>query len=376
MHHGLLLLLLYFILIHLSVSSKDIYFKHLPLVDGLSLQSTISIWQDQLGNMWFGNDILNKYNGSTLKTYRLSDYLDGIKDSNIKQICGDNTTMIYILANTEIVVYDTYHDKFTKTNIEADYIISSIDKTLFYTQKNGLYSYDCKNNISCKILEINHSIASIKSVILSDNGKIWLGTNNGLFVVDNNKTENIIKEINVSCLFEDSKDNIWVGTVSDGVRIVEKKTNKIPVFKEEQPLLDNVKLSNNRIRCFCEDDKQNIWIGTYRGITVYSLETKKSFTLTHNESAFYSLRHNSIYSIYKDRQGTIWVGSYYGGVSYFNPVIELYSFYGTSNIDPSMLSGLIIGNMTEDDKGNLYIATEEGGINILSNCLNFRNGYV
>ncbi|WP_459952348.1 ATP-binding protein [Dysgonomonas termitidis] len=187
-----------------------------------------------------------------------------------------------------------------------------------------------------------------------------------MFVVKNNKTECLIKDINVSCMFEDSKNNIWVGTVNDGVRFLEKKTREISYFKEELTLPDNVKLSNNRIRCFCEDDKQNIWIGTYKGITIYSPETKKSSILIHNESASYSLRHNSVYSIYKDRQGTIWVGSYYGGVSYFNPAIELYSFYGTSSKDPSMLNGLIIGNMTEDEKGNLYIATEEGGINLLN----------
>ncbi|GAB6118983.1 hypothetical protein [Dysgonomonas termitidis] len=91
-----LLLLLYFVLIQHPLSAKDVYFKHLSTNNGFSIQSAISIWQDQLGNMWFGNDVLNKYNGSVLKTYRLSDYLDGIKDTNIKQICGDNTTMIYI----------------------------------------------------------------------------------------------------------------------------------------------------------------------------------------------------------------------------------------------------------------------------------------
>ena len=32
------------------------------------------------------------------------------------------------------------------------------------------------------------------------------------------------------------------------------------------------------------------------------------------------LTHLSIFSIYRDNQGTIWTGSYYGGVNYFVPL--------------------------------------------------------
>ncbi|MDU1890094.1 MAG: response regulator [Dysgonomonas sp.] len=361
-----LLFLLAVILFHLPAWTKDVYFKHLPTIDGFSLQSAISIWQDQLGNMWFGNNILNKYDGNGIKTYQLSDYLDGIKDTNIKQICGDRITTMYILADTEIVIYDISYDRFIKTDITADYIFTSKDGTFYYTQNKCLYSYNYKDNISEKVLEINYPLDIIKSVIISENKEVWLGTNKGLFVAYDGEMRCVIDDINIPCLFEDSHRNIWAGTVSDGLRIVKRDTGEVLVFKEEQPLSTDAKLSNNRIRCFSEDDKQNIWIGTYRGITMYSLNTEKAFTLVHNESAFYSLRHNSVYSIYKDQQGSMWVGSYYGGVSYFNPVVELYSFYGTSSVDNSMLSGFLIGNMAEDGTGILYMATEEGGINIFN----------
>lgn len=36
-----------------------------------------------------------------------------------------------------------------------------------------------------------------------------------------------------------------------------------------------------------------------------------------------ALSHSSIFSLYKDQQGSIWGGTYYGGVNYFNPVYDI-----------------------------------------------------
>lgn len=47
------------------------------------------------------------------------------------------------------------------------------------------------------------------------------------------------------------------------------------------------------------------------------------------ESFFY-------FSLYKDQQGSIWVGTYYGGVNYFNPVYDIFS------ITPIIRNGMIV----------------------------------
>jgi sugar lactone lactonase YvrE len=71
----------------------------------------------------------------------------------------------------------------------------------------------------------------------------------------------------------------------------------------------------------------------------------------------------------RDKQGTIWAGTYYGGVNYFNPEKDVFTFYNSGQ-GPTQLSYPIIGNMAEDGVGNLWICTEGGGLN----CLNRLTG--
>ncbi|NDV63796.1 ATP-binding protein [Bacteroides sp. 224] len=358
------ILLLSFISITITAfGEKEAYFKQISTTDGSSISSAISICQDNLGNIWFGNDLLNKYDGNTIKKFRITDYSDIAQGTNIRKLQYDGDSLIYILSNSDLIIFDTYTWKFHLTPIQAGSIFYQNQK-LYYTYSNELFSYNHSTRHSRKILETPYATETIKSVYFEQEDHIWLGTNKGLYLSKSNTIECIIDSIDISCFFIDSQKNLWIGTVDDGIRIVHTSDpHRISIIKENCSSFKNFQLSNNRIRCINEDNQQHIWIGTYTGITLFSLKDKTSSILVQNEKTDYSLKHNSIYAIYKDKQGTMWVGTYYGGISYFNPNIELYHYYPTDKSDPTMLNGLIIGNMTEDHKGNLYIASEEGGMN-------------
>lgn len=76
------------------------------------------------------------------------------------------------------------------------------------------------------------------------------------------------------------------------------------------------------------------------------------------------LTHSSIWCIVKDEQGTLWLGTYFGGVNYFNPEYEIYTRYKVGDTEKEGLSSPIVGRMTEDKDGNLWICTEGGGVNV------------
>lgn len=344
----------------IQLQAKDIYFKHLSTTDGLSQPSAISIWQDRLGNMWFGNNLLNRYNGNSIKTFRISNYIEDIQDSNIKHICGDSKTTMYVLVNNELICYDYFSDKFSNMNINADDIFISND-VLYYTWKNHVFRYDSKQNQSINLLELS---TNIKYILLYDEQNYWIGADDGVYNIINGQKHKILSESNISCLFKDSSNNIWVGTRDNGVQVI-KMTGRIVNLRDEISAIEEKEKLLNRIRTIKEDNNGNIWIGTYHGIVVFSPINKSAYLLSNSETKPYSLRNNSVFSIYKDKQGTMWIGTYYGGVSYFNPDIELYTYYGTSKSDKNLLNGLIIGEMVENNEGDLFIATEEGGLNIL-----------
>ena len=57
-------------------------------------------------------------------------------------------------------------------------------------------------------------------------------------------------------------------------------------------------------------------------------------------------------------------GTYFGGVNYFNPEYEIYTRYKVGDTEKEGLSSPIVGRMTEDKDGNLWICTEGGGVNV------------
>ena len=78
-----------------------------------------------------------------------------------------------------------------------------------------------------------------------------------------------------------------------------------------------------------------------------------------------SITHQSVFSLYRDRQGTIWAGSYYGGINYFNWKKDIFQFYSYDMSNSSCLDFPIVGQILEDSRHNLWIATDGGGLNYL-----------
>lgn len=350
----LLYLLLSFMFIT-QLSAKDVYFRHINLDNSFTQPSAISIYQDAKGLIWFGNDNFNVYDGRIVRSFRLSTYMEGVEDNNIHAICGDGDSHIYMLANRALVIYNMRTEKFQHTTVLVHALIYH-NSALFYTNRNELYRYNPDGNPE-KIYAFQDSTITIKSLLPVDGG--WLlGTTKGLYKYADNTCHTLLENESVSSLFMDGQNRLWVGTVSNGVKVYNDRA-----WTSLQENSTVCPLINNQVRCINQDSKGNIWIGSFGGITVVKPSLQDYYHLSHKEQVSWSLQHSSVYDIHRDSQGGMWVGTYYGGLSYFNPDTENYTFYGVSPSDPNSLNGFLFGKMAEDTKGHLYIATEHGGLN-------------
>jgi PAS domain S-box-containing protein len=139
------------------------------------------------------------------------------------------------------------------------------------------------------------------NVIAQDhNGYLLLGTKAGLFKFDGKTTLEIERESpvlkqEISALFVDSKETIWIGTKSGKVYLIKKSKLDSIDF--------NSQANVEKITSFCELDK-GICFGTYgNGLYFYSLKTLKHFTTKEG------LSDNVIYRIVCDSKGSMWVGT-------------------------------------------------------------------
>ena len=62
-------------------------------------------------------------------------------------------------------------------------------------------------------------------------------------------------------------------------------------------------------------------------------------------------------------------------MNYFNPEYEIYTRYKVGDTEKAGLSSPIVGRMTEDKDGNLWICTEGGGVNVYDRINNTYRWY-
>ncbi len=121
---------------------------------------------------------------------------------------------------------------------------------------------------------------------------------------------------NVRSIFQDSKDNIWVGTKQNQVLIFDKNLKQMGTLSTSGNLSPNA-VWNKTAYSIIEDNNLNIWIGT-RGDGLYKLTpTKQPLNyevehFVHNANNPFSISSNNIYSVFQDNDGFIWVGTFDG----------------------------------------------------------------
>lgn len=108
----------------------------------------------------------------------------------------------------------------------------------------------------------------------------------------------------------------------------------------------------------CEDNNGNIWIGTFKGLNRYQKSIGRFDNYVANNDTE-SLTHSSIWCIVKDAQGTLWLGTYFGGVNYFNPEYEIYTRYKATRYRTRRIEQPHHRPYDRDKNGNLWYAQKE-----------------
>ncbi len=357
------LLYVYFSLCCNVLCANDIYFSKLGMSQGLSHPSVMSIYQDELGSFWFGTrEGLNCYNQNGMQVFIPEpDNPNSLCGERIRQICGDKNGKVFILTNRGISEYNLKTNTFLTLKDNVCTSISYGYNQLWIAEYNGLFDY--KDGLIEKFFQFPSQV-NISAIRELKNGSLVIGTfSSGVYYLDRKKrVTQLLPDIGrVSVIYEDSKNDIWIGSYTKGLycfqdtRLVEHYCTA--ALKEE------CRLSSDFVRDICEDNNGDIWIGTSLGINRLNEDRQHLYFFDEEEGRdSRKLSDRSIWSLYKDVQGTIWVGTYYGGVNYFNPEIKLYNYLDLQYPGKVKNSASIVGSIIEDEHENLFLCTEGEGV--------------
>lgn len=350
-----------FLLLLIGTCAYGQYFKKIGMNDGLSNLSVMSICQDTLGRMWFGtNEGINIYDGAKiekLKSYEI--LVDGKKErkfinGSINQIVSDRLGRIFIRNNGALIEYDVWCETMRELRSDKVKTITVVNGNLWSVMQDSLMSYDTDTQSWSLIQRLK--IPDVTCMQQLDD-RLYLGTMKGLYLWHHNKLLPVLPDVEIFRLFASSKGELWIASRMEGLFRIDTEGK---LRREE---ISKSRVASGQIREFVEDSRHYIWFGTFNGLQVYNPfdDTYKVY-----RPGIYpgQLEHESVFSLYRDKQGTIWVGTYYGGVNYFNLESDLFTYYHPHHIqDGKCLNFPIVGQIVEDDERNLWIATDGGGVN-------------
>ena len=344
-----------------AAPAHDVTFNHLSTGNGLSQISVNDVYVDENGLVWIGTrEGLNRYDGNGIKVYRMEKGNPNSLFSNqVLKVTGDKSGHLYLLCVDGIARFNMrtgHFDTIFRGNVSAMHW----HEGLYAARGNEIFLYDTEKEALESFYRLPAG-AMLSTIFFDSEKNLWIGTeNDGLFRLSpEGSLTHEIKEEHISDVFEDSARNIWAGTWKTGIhrRQTDGKWTNIRA--------GNGSILSDFVRCFCEDNRGNLWIGTAEGLDCMD-RTTGAFTHYGAGNGPYSLSHKSVWCMKKDAQGTIWAGTYFGGLNYFNPEYAIYTVFSQSEKESEGLSSPIVGNMLEDKRGNIWICTEGGGLNVFN----------
>ena len=355
-------------------------FKNITIEDGLSQSTVETIYQDSKGYIWIGtNDGLDRYNGYEFKHYKYDKYdKNSIANNYIVDIIEDKNGYIWVSTigglsrinpdKDEIKNYYSKEDRGNLSNSNLWQLLCTKDNRLIASTIDGLNVYDKNKDKFTRILYKEGELPSqyIYSLEEDINGHIWVGTDNGLVELD--KDLNIVKsyhdtigDSDVYNVYDDSKGNIWVCTLDNGLFKINLDDKSVENYKNNN---SKISIPSNNVRDIISDSEGKLWIATDKGLCTFDYEREEFITYNKKLYQSNSLIDDEIFCLLKDSSGLIWIGTY-SGISRFNPNSNFTHF----KLDPyedNSISGNVIHGIYEDDDKTLWIGTNESGVNIIN----------
>nr|WP_314857801.1 two-component regulator propeller domain-containing protein [uncultured Undibacterium sp.] len=370
----------------------DTVFHRLSIQNGLPQYSATAIAQDGDGFIWVGTQGgLARWDG-----YRFRNYLPvqndahSLPDNYVMSLYTDPRGRIWVGTNGGgLAQYDNKLDRFIRisigpqaiSHVTINAIIGDGKNGLWLATRGGLNHYDPDSGKFQQFHADTKQGASLPSDLVraltrDKTGSLWIGTSQGLVKQEPQdagsarfksvrlpmEAGKIQRIVSLACS-QDGK--IWIGTFDAGAFYIDPKDGIPHRLLLPQTDTDQLLPANDNIFTIRETTENEIWLGTYgKGVVIVNSTTLESKRLLHEASRSTSLADNSVWTIFRDRSGLIWVGSQ-RGISLHDPSSSAFFTLFGADKHPRGLVGIDFFSASGMSDGSVWIGSQNHGISIL-----------
>jgi signal transduction histidine kinase/ligand-binding sensor domain-containing protein len=359
----------------------------------------LEIIEDHNNNFWIGTafnglNLFNRKTGKFIRFKKDSTNPNSLSSNNIRSIYEDSQNNLWIgtaggglnLYNRQDKTFFCYKKDTSQTNSIGSNYISSIKEdsqgNLWLGTTTGVL---CKYNpekgsfsnytYNANLADQPHS-RIVGEIIIDEQDKIWIGTSAGIYLFNQDKERfhhfehepgnaHSLSNNNVTSMLKYNK-KMWICTDHGGLNILDLESKRFFHYRHNE--YDKTSISTNQLYDLYIDDNNTIWIGTYNGgLDFYN---SKAIKFKKYKDIKQGMEDLSVISLCEDKKGRIWIGTDGKGIEIFNPDDHSIEYLKHTPNDQSTLRSNAITTLCEDHKGNMWIGTYFGGLSRYSG----RNG--
>lgn len=323
-------------------------FYNLTRRDGLATGSVTSIVQDRHGLIWIGTKLgLNRYDG--IEFIHFSAANSALKSNDISALTIDEDGLLWIGTSGSGLYKLTPGGK--EIEPVAQNCIGSRVHDLVRHPTSGVCVLSSQGvahiymgpdqTVECNSLGVGTKATAIQSI----GNRIWISEENGdLHEVDANQSyvtyylSQQVSELVIQKIYPLDAQRLFLGTRQNGLWVFNRTEESLTPFN-----IDAVD-----IRDIIKDRKDNFWIGT-DGQGIFKVKDSTIINYSHQSSLGNSPVSNAIETSFEDREGNIWFGTAWDGISLLDRRMEhqkfIYSDFIGSDVS-GVLSIYTEGNST------------------------------
>jgi len=304
----------------------------------------------------YGDSIWVGTKGGLVLINNKNDSVIFFNKTNSKLVCTQITS-VATDSNGSLYLGGLWFQEFTNTGntkyLERSYvseIVISEKQTVYCGWGLFLHIFNGTEWDSVKIGSDFSSKFIITSVLVEDTNRIWVGTNEGLFIVDETHVlDTVLPFENITSLVKDKTGKLFAGTSEKGIKIF----NGVGWETKDTT---NSGIPDNTIYCMAFDSKGDLWTATKKGVGKYNGTNWIIYNSLNS-----GLPEDITFTLEIDKHDNVWVGMMNSGVTRFEGTN--WKQYNTSN---SLLYNGRCFSLITDQNNSVWLG-DGGGILQVSN---------
>lgn len=258
--------------------------------------------------------------------------------------------------------------------LSCNYVLSiAQDKYgfLWFATEEGLNWFDGNSFFTYYKQRDRQGISSSELNCVIDDAKepvVWIGTKNDGLNSFNYQTEewhsykhdgknpSSIATNDITHITPSANGKLWITTYWKGVELFDPETKRFVHFDKNR-----VKgLPDNQLWCVLDLGNGNLLVGHVKsGLSIIDTQRLTARNFKHNDQDIFSISGNEVICLYRDKKGTIWIGTNVG-IDIYDPLSQRFLHVADQTIKNHR-----IFDFCELPDGNMLVATEQMGIAVL-----------